>query len=59
MEIAEIAPLLKADKITLTISAENNGQIRVTYADWDDAKVVPFWHRFELVWEGGERLALL
>ena len=27
MEIAEIAPLLRADKITLTISAEKNGNI--------------------------------
>ena len=32
MEIAEIAPLLRVDKITLTISAEMNGKIRVAYA---------------------------
>jgi len=31
MEIAEIAPLLRVDKITLTISAEKNGKLRVTY----------------------------
>jgi len=31
MEIAEIAPLLRADKITVTISAEKNEKLRVTY----------------------------
>jgi hypothetical protein len=29
MEIAEIAPLLRADKITPTISAEKNGKLRM------------------------------
>jgi hypothetical protein len=31
MEIAEIAPLLRADKVTLTVSAEKNEKLRVTY----------------------------
>jgi hypothetical protein len=45
MEIAEIAPLLRADKITVTILAERNGKLRVTYPGWGDYKRVPFGHR--------------
>jgi hypothetical protein len=29
MEIAEIAPIARADKLTLTVSAEKNGKRRV------------------------------
>ena len=52
MEIAEIAPIARADKLTLTVSAEKNGKQRVTYPGWDDYKSVPFGHRSESVWEG-------
>jgi len=45
MEIAEIAPIARADKLTLTVSAEKNGKQRVTYPGWDDYKSVPFGHR--------------
>jgi hypothetical protein len=45
MEISEIAPILRADKITVTISAEKNGKLRVIYQDWDEYKSVPFGHR--------------
>jgi hypothetical protein len=42
MEISEIAPILTADKATVTISAEKNGVLRVIYAGWDSYKTVPF-----------------
>jgi hypothetical protein len=45
MEIAEIAPILRADKITVTISAEKNGKLRVISQGWDYHKSVPFGHR--------------
>jgi hypothetical protein len=45
MEISEIAPILRTDKITVTISAEKNGEIHVTYADREDAKDVSFGRR--------------
>jgi hypothetical protein len=35
---APIAPLLKADTATLTFSASKDGKLRVTYAEWDDAR---------------------
>ena len=59
MEIAEIAPIARADKITLTISAEKNGKLRVTYADRDGAKAVPFGFALRSDLGGGERLTLL
>ena len=39
MEISEIAPILRADNVTLTISAEKNGKLRVTYQGWDTTRV--------------------
>ena len=33
MDISEIAPILTAEKIRPTISAEKNGKLRVTYQD--------------------------
>jgi hypothetical protein len=35
---AAIAPLLKADTATWTFSASKDGKLRVTYAEWDDAR---------------------
>jgi hypothetical protein len=40
MDIAEIAPLLRTDKITPTISAEKNGKRRVAYPGGDLVKSV-------------------
>jgi hypothetical protein len=34
------SPLLKADKATLAIAAQRDGSLRVTYAGWDDARVI-------------------
>jgi hypothetical protein len=34
----QIPPLLKADTATLAFSASKDGKIRVTYAEWDDAR---------------------
>ena len=33
MQISEIAPILTGEKVTVTISAEKNGKLRVTYQD--------------------------
>jgi hypothetical protein len=33
-----IPPLLKADTATLAFSASKDGKLRVTYAEWDDAR---------------------
>jgi hypothetical protein len=49
MEISEIALILRADKITVTISAEKNGRQRVTYPGWDDHKSVLLGIAFELI----------
>jgi hypothetical protein len=42
MEIAEIKPILTGEKVTVTISAEKNGKLRVTYADREDAGLLLF-----------------
>jgi hypothetical protein len=34
MDIAEIDPIARADKLVLTISAEKNGKLRVTLLGW-------------------------
>jgi hypothetical protein len=49
MEIAEIAPILTANKATVTISAEKNGRQRVTYPGWDDHKSVLSGIAFEVI----------
>jgi hypothetical protein len=59
MQISEIAPILTGEKVTVTISAEKNGKLRVTYADRDGAKAVPFGFALRSDLGGGERLALL
>jgi hypothetical protein len=39
-KLPEISPIFKADKVTLAVSREKDGKLRVVYAGWDDAKVV-------------------
>jgi hypothetical protein len=57
MEISEIAPILRADKITPTISAEKNGKIRVTYTRGNGSETVLDLHRDD--WpEGGMALGV-
>src|SRR5215475_10937833 len=36
----QISPILIADKITLHVSREKDGKLRVVYAGWDDFNVV-------------------
>jgi hypothetical protein len=36
----QLSPLFKADKATLAIAAQRDGSLRVTYAGWDDARVI-------------------
>lgn len=33
-------PLLTADGVTLAVSAEKDGKLRVVYGGWEDAKVL-------------------
>jgi hypothetical protein len=35
-----IAPILKANSITLVVSREKDGKLRLVYVGWDDVKVV-------------------
>jgi hypothetical protein len=35
-----IAPIFIADSVSLAVSREKNGKLRLLYAGWDDAKVV-------------------
>ena len=35
-----IAPIFIADKVSLAVSGEKDGKLRLVYAGWDDAKVV-------------------
>src|SRR5436305_7531037 len=42
----ETPPLLKAESVMLGVRHEKEGKLRVTYAGWDDAKVVLDGHVF-------------
>ena len=42
----ETAPLFKAENVLVGIRHEKEGKLRVTYAYWDDAKVVLDGHVF-------------
>ena len=35
-----IAPIFIADKVSLAVSREKDGKLRIAYAGWDDAKLV-------------------
>jgi len=35
-----IAPIFIADKVSVVVSREKDGKLRLVYAGWDDAKVV-------------------
>ena len=37
---AQISPIFISDKVTLHVSREKGGKLRLVYAGWDDAKVV-------------------
>ena len=37
---AQISPIFISDKVTLHVSREKDGKLRLVYAGWDDAKVV-------------------
>jgi hypothetical protein len=34
-------PLFKADSVNIAVSASKDGKLRVVYAGWGDAKVIP------------------
>ncbi len=36
----QISPIFISDKVTLRVSREKDGKLRLVYAGWDDAKVV-------------------
>jgi hypothetical protein len=36
----QISPIFKADSVTLHVSREKDGKLRLAYAGWDDTKVV-------------------
>jgi hypothetical protein len=36
----QISPIFISDKVTLHVSREKDGKLRLVYAGWDDAKVV-------------------
>jgi hypothetical protein len=38
---AQISPIFINDKVSLPVSREKDGKLRVVYGGWDDAKVVP------------------
>ena len=40
MQKLPITPIFIADKISLAVSREKDGKLRVVYAGWGDAKVV-------------------
>jgi hypothetical protein len=44
----EPAPLFKADRVTITVSREIDGKLRVLYGGWEDARVVLPDHALEL-----------
>jgi len=44
--LSKQGPLLKAESVMLGIRHEKEGKLRVTYAAWDDAKVVLDGHVF-------------
>ena len=50
MAYSQIAPILTAEKATLTFSAEKNGKVRVTYQGWTDQQVVPFGSQLIVTW---------
>src|SRR5262249_12137916 len=35
-----ISPIFTADKVTITVSRENDGKLRIVYAGWDEAKLL-------------------
>ena len=35
----QISPIFISDKVTLHVSREKDGKLRLVYAGWDDAKV--------------------
>jgi hypothetical protein len=37
---SDISPIFKADKVTLAVSREKDGKLRLGYAGMDDTKVV-------------------
>jgi len=39
-QVASIAPIFTADKVTPTISREKEWKLRIVHAGWDDANVV-------------------
>ena len=43
-----IAPIFIADKVSLAVSREKDGKLRLIYAGWDDAKVVEASEGLEL-----------
>jgi len=43
-----IAPIFIADKVSLAVSGEKDGKLRLVYAGWDDAKVVEASEGLEL-----------
>jgi hypothetical protein len=50
-----VSPLLKADpRVVLTFSAEKDGLMRVTYQNWDDAKVFKPGEWVEVLARGGQ-----
>ena len=46
----QIDPLFRADTVSPTFTAEKDGRVKVTYRGWDDHKVVPPGHAFEVRW---------
>jgi len=35
-----ISPIFTADKVTITVSRENDGKLRIVYAGWDEVKLL-------------------
>lgn len=48
------SPLFKADTAALHLKAEKNGTVRVTYAGWDDAKVLLAGEALVVRWKEGQ-----
>ena len=47
-KITPIAPIFIANSVSLAVSREKDGKLRLIYAGWDDAKVVEASEGLEL-----------
>jgi hypothetical protein len=58
-----ISPIFTADSVTITVSREKDGKLRIVYAGWDDCKVAQPDEVLELrassqAWRGGSTPSL-